>query len=152
MYGCPIDNDRDGVPNGIDDCPGSDPELGVDEYGCIDLSPVAKPIILHIKYHSGAFEIDDNSREILRKLCRTLTKAQGIRIEVNGYTDNIGTAEANASLSEKRANRVKDYLISQGIASQRITARGRGETQFIASNQTREGRQKNRRVELIFFK
>ncbi|MFH2035625.1 MAG: OmpA family protein [Candidatus Zixiibacteriota bacterium] len=150
--GCPLDSDNDGVFDGLDDCPDSDPELGVDESGCIDLTPIEKPITLYINYQSGSFEIDEITKEKLRQLNRTLTRAPGIKIEINGYTDNIGTSEANKDLSQKRANRIKDFLIRLGIAPERITAVGRGETNFIASNNDREGRQKNRRVELVFYK
>ncbi len=150
--GCPLDSDDDGVPDGLDDCPGSEPDLGVDYTGCLDLSPLERPITLNIKYISGSFEIDRKTKERLDFIARLLVKAPGIRVEINGYTDNIGTSEANRTLSQKRANRVRDYLVSQGVDSDRLMPRGRGETNFVASNKTREGRQKNRRVELIFFK
>ncbi|UCD95421.1 MAG: OmpA family protein, partial [Candidatus Zixiibacteriota bacterium] len=86
------------------------------------------------------------------ELSRILLKATGIKVEINGYTDNIGTSEANKALSQKRANRIRDYLVSKGVDTGRLTPIGRGETNFIASNATREGRQKNRRTELVFFR
>ena len=73
-------------------------------------------------------------------------------MEINGYTDNIGTDIANKNLSEKRARRVRDYLVSQGIEEGRIKAFGKGESNFVASNQSAAGRAKNRRIEIIFFK
>jgi len=151
-YGCPRDSDNDGVPDGLDDCPGSDADLAVDQTGCLDLMILEKPVILNIKYQSGSFEIDRATQETLNRITRILGKAPGIRVEINGYTDNIGTAEANKTLSQKRANRVRDYLVRSGIESDRLTPVGRGEINFVASNDTREGRQRNRRVELIFFK
>ncbi len=151
-HGCPVDSDDDGVPDGLDDCPYSDPESAVDESGCIDLSSLAQPIILNIKYHSGSFEIDHQTQQRLKEISKILIKAPGVKVEINGYTDNIGTADANKALSQKRANRVRDYLARLGISSNRLISIGRGETNFVASNDTQEGRQKNRRVELIFFK
>ena len=150
--GCPLDSDNDGIPDGLDDCPDSEPGLAVDRTGCVDLSGLQKPMILNIKYESGSFEIDRPTRERLDDLSRILLKATGIKVEINGYTDNIGTSEANKALSQKRANRIRDYLVSKGVDTGRLTPIGRGETNFIASNSTREGRQKNRRTELVFFR
>jgi len=150
--GCPFDSDNDGVPDGLDDCPNSEPDLAVDQVGCVDLSMLEKPMILNIKYHSGSFEVDRKTKEKLDELYRILSKAPGVRVEIAGYTDNIGTSEANRILSGKRARRVRDYMVSLGIDKNRLTPIGKGETNFIESNATREGRQKNRRVELTFFK
>jgi OOP family OmpA-OmpF porin len=71
-----------------------------------------------------------------------------IKVEIQGHTDHIGTAVYNQGLSENRAKAVRDYLVRQGIASYRLTAEGYGLTQPVASNDTEEGRAKNRRVEL----
>lgn len=150
--GCPLDSDKDGVPDGLDDCPDSEADLPVDQSGCINLALLEETMILYIKYHSGSFEIDRKTKKKLDDLSRILLRAPGVRVEINGYTDNIGAAEANRKLSEKRARRVRDYLVRLGIESARITPIGRGETSFLASNNTKAGRQKNRRVELIFFK
>jgi OOP family OmpA-OmpF porin len=70
-------------------------------------------------------------------------------VEVAGHTDSVGSEEYNMGLSDRRANSVKDYLISQGITATRLTARGYGESQPVASNDTDAGRAQNRRVELI---
>jgi len=150
--GCPLDGDKDGVPDGLDDCPESDPGFPVDRFGCIDLKILEKPMVLYIKYDPGSFEIDRQSKAKLDELTRLLLKAPGIRAEILGYTDNIGLPENNLALSQKRANRVRDYLVSVGINTERLNAVGKGESNFIASNQTREGRQKNRRVVLRFYK
>ncbi|UCD16328.1 MAG: OmpA family protein [Candidatus Zixiibacteriota bacterium] len=150
--GCPRDSDSDGVPDGIDDCPNSESGFAVDKYGCLDLSVLEKRMILHIKYDPGSFEIDRASKGKLKDLATILRKAYGVRVEILGFTDNIGLPEDNRNLSQKRANRVRDYLVSLGIESNRLTPVGKGEINFIASNATREGRQKNRRVELIFLK
>ena len=70
-------------------------------------------------------------------------------LEVEGHTDSVGTDDYNQSLSERRAESVKSYLIQQGIDRSSITSRGFGESQPVASNDTADGRQRNRRVELV---
>ncbi|UCG61399.1 MAG: OmpA family protein [Candidatus Zixiibacteriota bacterium] len=150
--GCPIDSDADGVPDGLDDCPHTLYGVDVDQFGCIDLSMLSTPMVLNIDYAPGSFEIDFRTRERLKQLSRVLNFVPSVRMEINGYTDNIGTDVANKRLSEKRANRVRDFLVTQGIDGERIKVFGRGETNFVASNQTAEGRAQNRRIEIIFFK
>ena len=83
-------------------------------------------------------------------LAKTILKDSSYRsILVVGHTDSVGTDEYNQNLSEHRAEAVRDYLVQQGIAANSIGARGLGKTQPIASNETPEGRQQNRRVELV---
>jgi outer membrane protein OmpA-like peptidoglycan-associated protein len=150
--GCPIDSDADGVPDGLDDCPNTLYGMDVDRFGCIDLSMLDKPMVLNIDYAPGSFEIDPIRKEMLDGLARVLNFVSDIKLEISGYTDNIGTSTANQNLSEKRANRVRDYLANLGVASERITVYGRGETNFVADNQTSEGRAKNRRIEITFYR
>ena len=69
-------------------------------------------------------------------------------IEIAGHTDDVGAAEANQTLSEDRANTVRDYLLKKGIALERVTAKGYGDTQPVADNSTAGGKQKNRRTEV----
>jgi len=70
-------------------------------------------------------------------------------VDVVGYTDSTGPAKYNQGLSERRAKSVYDYFVSKGIAADRLTTKGYGEERPVASNATREGRAKNRRVELV---
>jgi len=70
-----------------------------------------------------------------------------LKIEISGHTDNKGSAKANQALSERRAKTVVDYLLGQGILKDRLTYKGYGQTQPIATNDTDEGRQLNRRTE-----
>jgi outer membrane protein OmpA-like peptidoglycan-associated protein len=72
-----------------------------------------------------------------------------LKLQVEGHTDSIGSDDYNQQLSEARAEAVRQYLIQQGIAAPQITARGMGKTEPIATNDTPEGRQQNRRVELV---
>jgi outer membrane protein OmpA-like peptidoglycan-associated protein len=150
--GCPLDSDNDGVYDGLDDCPYTLVGIEVDRYGCIDLSMLSEPMVLNIDYPSGSYEIDPNNRARVENLARVLSFVSSVRLEINGYTDNIGTSRANQALSEKRARRVRDFLVAKGVAADRMTVYGRGETSFVASNQTAEGRAKNRRIEIVFYK
>jgi OmpA-OmpF porin, OOP family len=80
-------------------------------------------------------------------------KGQAIEVEmiiVTGHTDSVGTEAYNQRLSERRANTVKEYMVSQGIAAGKITTVGKGELQPVATNKTKEGRQKNRRTDIEF--
>ena len=82
-----------------------------------------------------------------------LAKIQGTDVEMviaTGHTDSIGTEQYNQRLSERRAQAVKDYLVSKGIPASKITTIGKGESQPVATNKTKEGRQKNRRVDIEF--
>jgi len=150
--GCPTDSDKDGVPDGLDDCPNTIYGVAVDKNGCIDLSIIDKPLVLNVEYTSGMYEVDSGTRDKLKKLAALLNFMSDVKIEVNGYTDDIGTPLANRALSEKRAKRVAEYLVSYGVDLKRIRVFGKGESDFMASNQTAEGRAKNRRIEIVFYK
>ena len=82
----------------------------------------------------------------------TLKEWGDVKVEVAGHTDSIGTDDYNMGLSLRRANAVRDYLISKGIAGENLTAKGYGESQPVADNRTAAGRFKNRRVELVPLK
>lgn len=84
----------------------------------------------------------------LNELVDYLERKPGIRVEIAGHTDNTGEDDFNQKLSQRRADRVKQYLVSQGIDSGRVEAKGYGEDQPIAPNNTEKGRQQNRRTEV----
>ena len=149
--GCPIDGDGDGVPDGLDDCPHTLVGMDVDPHGCIDLTMLSKPMVFNIDYVSGSFDVDPKTKNRLRDLARLLLFVSDVKLEVNGYSDNIGLPTANKKLSKKRAQRVADFLAAQGIDATRISVYGWGEDNFVASNQTAAGRAQNRRVEVVFY-
>ena len=98
-------------------------------------------------FNSAGLRAD--SRRTLQDLAQTMSRYSDInRIEVEGHTDSIGSDDYNLDLSRRRAVSVRDYLVGQGIPSANIVARGFGETQPKSSNDTAEGRQLNRRVEI----
>jgi outer membrane protein OmpA-like peptidoglycan-associated protein len=85
---------------------------------------------------------------LLDEVASILMQNPEMKVEVQGHTDNKGSAQYNQWLSEKRAQRVTDYLVSKGIDPSRLEAKGYGLTQPVASNDTAQGRAQNRRVEL----
>jgi outer membrane protein OmpA-like peptidoglycan-associated protein len=102
-----------------------------------------------VLFKTGSFELLPGARERLAKVSGIVLAYPSLHLQIEGHTDSVGTDEYNQSLSEKRAEAVRDYLVQQGIAADSIEARGFGKTQPIASNDTPEGRQQNRRVELV---
>ncbi|SYZ74829.1 hypothetical protein TRIP_C90457 [Candidatus Zixiibacteriota bacterium] len=124
--GCPIDSDGDGVPDGLDDCPGSVSGLTVNSSGCLDDGIFAKAIIIPVRYRPGSFELDPGAISRLDTLALAMKVVTTAKMQIYGYGDDSGNTEENLTLSQKRANRVKDYLVSRGIAGDRLTPTGRG--------------------------
>lgn len=102
-----------------------------------------------VLFKSGSSDLLPGARERLAKVSGIVLAYPTLHLQVEGHTDSVGTDEYNQSLSERRAAAVRDYLVQQGIASNSVDARGFGKTQPIATNETAEGRQQNRRVELV---
>jgi outer membrane protein OmpA-like peptidoglycan-associated protein len=102
-----------------------------------------------VLFEFGKYTLKPEAREKLAKVSGILLSFPGLTLEVDGYTDNVGSDEFNQKLSEERADTVRDYLASQGVPATSITTKGFGKTNPIASNDTPEGRQENRRVELV---
>jgi outer membrane protein OmpA-like peptidoglycan-associated protein len=97
----------------------------------------------------GKYDLRPNTREALAKLSGIVLGHPGLKLSVEGYTDSIGSDEVNQTLSQKRADTVRDYLVQQGVDASSITATGFGKSNPVASNDTDQGRQQNRRVEII---
>ena len=107
----------------------------------------SKVVLKNIFFDSGKSTLKAESEKELDNLLTILNEIPTLKIEISGHTDNVGSAKFNKSLSEKRAKAVVDYLISKGISADRLTYVGYGFDQPIASNDTPEGRQQNRRTE-----
>jgi outer membrane protein OmpA-like peptidoglycan-associated protein len=102
-----------------------------------------------VLFRSGSFELLPAARERLAKVSGIVLAYPSLHVAIEGHTDGIGSDEYNQQLSEHRAQAVRDYFVQQGINSSAVEARGFGKTEPIASNDSSEGRQQNRRVELI---
>ncbi len=166
--GCPEDdNDKDGIVDSKDSCP--DKAETLNEYkdldGCPDSKPVEKvkiekiikeemgniPVDI-INFKLGSAELTDTSKTIVTTLAEFMKKWPDVKIEVQGHTDNSGPAAYNKAVSQQRADAVMKALVENGIDKMRLTAVGYGQEKPLVSNDTREGRIKNRRVEVEIMK
>jgi outer membrane protein OmpA-like peptidoglycan-associated protein len=102
----------------------------------------------NVLFKTNSYELDSTSFVELNTLVKLLNENPNIKIEIQGHTDNVGTADDNLKLSDKRAHAVVDYLIQQNINPLKLQAKGFGETMPIDDNTTETGRRKNRRTEL----
>jgi outer membrane protein OmpA-like peptidoglycan-associated protein len=100
-------------------------------------------------FDTGKATLKPGAREKLSKIAAILAAHRNLKLEVEGHTDNTGSQDLNQELSERRADAVRDYLVQEGVNSTAITARGMGEGQPVASNDSAAGRQLNRRVEMV---
>ncbi len=165
------DSDGDGVPDDIDECPGTPPGVQVDEVGCagdsdgdgvtddVDecLGTPKGAIVDHrgcwvvkgVTFDYKKWNVKPQFNSNLDNIINVLNNTPGLNIRVEGHTDNIGSAKYNLGLSKKRAEAIKAYLVGKGIEGSRITSIGLGLSKARASNDTKKGRAMNRRAELI---
>ncbi len=106
----------------------------------------------HLEFETGKAIIADGSYESLNNLVELLLKKTDWKLSVEGHTDNVGKAASNLILSKKRAEAVKFYLVQRGVGESRVVVKYFGQSKPIADNETEEGRQKNRRVEMEVIK
>jgi len=149
--GCPLkDSDNDGTLDKDDDCPNT-PGPKTNK-GCPvieeEIIEILKMAFDNLEFESAKDIIKDESKPSLDELATVLLKKTTWKLEISGHTDNVGDDNANMVLSKKRAESLKNYLISKGVETTRLTALYFGETKSIADNNTPEGRKKNRRVEM----
>ena len=146
--GCP-DSDMDGISDMDDKCPNV---AGIaEEGGCpknytqnVEIMSKARQGLL---FNTGSAVIKETSYPVLDNVVMVLKSNPNYKLNLDGYTDNTGNAESNLSLSQKRADAAKTYIINKGIDTSRIKATGYGIKNPVADNSTDEGRKKNRRVE-----
>ena len=157
--GCPAaaqDSDGDGVPDATDRCPNE--KGAASRQGCPE--PVAPPVKEErlsladrkLVFPVGLSEIQGDDARMLDEIAALLKSRPEVSLRIEGHTDNTGPDQLNLTLSQDRANAVRDYLIQRGIAGSRLEARGYGSSRPVASNDTPEGRRENRRVEFIVTK
>ncbi|MEM8942885.1 MAG: OmpA family protein, partial [Pseudomonadota bacterium] len=146
--GCLLDQDGDGVPNSRDSCANTPRGVEVDASGC----PVKDEVVLTVDRLGFEFDssrLDAQSRSALDAAVDVIQSHSSVQLDVVGYTDNVGSDDYNQGLSERRAQAAVDYLVSQGIPRSQLRPLGRGESSPVASNDTEDGRARNRRVELV---
>jgi outer membrane protein OmpA-like peptidoglycan-associated protein len=153
--GCPWpDGDGDGVLDKDDDCP--DVAGTVANKGCPEVTEeVQKQLNEYartILFDTGKSSLKPESTKVFVDIIRILEEYPNAKFTVEGHTDSVGSEQLNQRLSEERANSVRDFLIAEGIASDRLNAIGYGESKPIASNNTRDGRAQNRRTEINLVK
>ena len=142
--GCPIDSDNDGVADINDKCPNTPKDVKVNFQGC----PVLAEFRFNFKFNS--YVINSKYYPQIEKLVKVLNNDKKIKIEIQGFTDNIGGYIYNKELSLKRANALREILINKyKISPSRITIIGYGSDYPVASNSTKEGQAKNRRIVVI---
>ena len=169
--GCEGDADGDGVVDRLDQCPDTPAGTTVDEKGCPPAAPEppqdgcrapapGEPIDLEgcatgeavvlkgVNFEVNSSRLTANAKVILNQVADSLAAASGMRVEIGGHTDAQGSDSFNQKLSERRAQAVKDYLVARGIDAGRLESKGYGESQPVDSNETAEGRELNRRVEM----
>lgn len=144
------DSDNDGVDDTKDKCPGTAAGTRVDAAGCPILFTEAKtPVVLRgVTFETGRSALKPDSYTILDIVAASLVANPDIKIEIGGHTDATGSPATNTRLSQARADAVRAYLATKGVAPERMVAKGYGPTQPVAPNTTPAGRAQNRRVEL----
>jgi OOP family OmpA-OmpF porin len=171
--GCPFDTDGDGVYDYFDKCPGTPKGVKVDEYGCplpekkaapapapakaapAPATKVEKAMVekgratLNVEFDFNKATLRKSEEKDIADLADVLKRYPDIKeIVIEGHTDNVGNAKYNEKLSQQRADAVKNELVKKyGVDASRLKTKGYGMTKPIATNATKEGRQKNRRVE-----
>lgn len=134
------DEDGDGVPDSLDQCPGTPKGAKVDARGCW--------VLAGLNFDTDKSVIKPQFEGLLDEVAAVLTQNAGVDIRIDGHTDSRASNAYNQGLSERRANAVREALIKRGVDAGRLSAQGFGESKPIASNGNEAGRYQNRRVEL----
>ncbi|HMT29462.1 MAG TPA: DUF5723 family protein, partial [Bacteroidia bacterium] len=174
--GCP-DTDGDSIPDPVDDCPTT---KGLPKDDCpYDVGPISNKgcpvkltqapavtvpaklteeeqevinkVFANLEFETGKAIIKESSFASLDALALLMNKRPSFQLNIDGHTDNTGSAALNKTLSKKRADAAKDYLVGKGVVADRIKTKGYGKDKPVAPNTTAEGRAKNRRVEFLLF-
>lgn len=166
--GCPeYDNDKDGIADSSDSCP--DEKETVNSFedldGCPDSKPAEKEEVIevvvkkeieqipvqYINFKLGSSELTDSSLIVVDTLVGFMKRWPSVKIEIQGHTDNSGEASYNQFISQQRADAVAEALVKRGVESERLQPVGYGQEKPLVSNDTREGRIKNRRVQIVII-
>jgi len=161
MDGCPLDSDQDGVADYLDKCPTTPADTKVGMDGCPEVAPeliaaaaeryCSKPAVLAINFETGKADIKAKYYSELKTLGDFLSYFPNAKGEISGHADITGSKALNLKLSQARADSVKKYLVDTfGVESARVDSKGYGVSKPVASNKTKAGRAKNRRMEANF--
>lgn len=171
------DSDRDGVNNRLDRCPNTPRGTDVDAYGCRKIGDADGDGVLDnrdrcantasgarvdvngcefteaielrgVTFETNSATLTGQSLGVLNDAAATLKRNSDLTVEAQGHTDSQGAESYNLALSQRRAEAVRDYLVREGVAADKLTAKGYGESQPVADNSTAAGRAENRRVVL----
>jgi OOP family OmpA-OmpF porin len=142
----PKDSDKDGILDENDKCPNTPAGFKVDASGC-EVSYKLK-----INFDTNKADIKAEYNDEIAKFVLFMNTFPVYKAEIDGHTDNVGDAAANKKLSAERAESVKARFVKEGVAADRMTTQGYGEEKPVASNDTAEGRDENRRIEVILSK
>jgi len=140
--GCPLDSDGDGIVDYKDRCAKTPLGISVDPNGC------ALKSTLKLNFKRNSDKILQDSYPEIQRFAAFLKKNRGYKAEIIGHTDSVGKAVVNMKLSQRRAATTKEALVKEGVEASRLTTRGRGELDPIASNKSKSGRKENRRIEV----
>lgn len=160
-----VDADGDGIPDDKDQCADTPAGVAVDENGCPAQAGCRAPapgepitlegcatgdaiVLRGVTFDTNSSRLTANAKVILNQVADALNARTDLKVEIGGHTDSVGSDSYNQKLSERRARSVHDYLVARGITPSRMQSRGYGETQPVDSNETNEGREINRRVEM----
>lgn len=146
------DTDGDGVVDSKDKCPneaGSPANNGCPVEVTKEVKETMTTAMQNVQFETGKSALKATSFSVLDQLATIMQQHPEYRLKIEGHTDNVGAEASNQRLSQARATTCLNYLVSKGIAASRITATGFGSTRPVADNATKEGRDRNRRVEFI---
>ncbi|NJN51384.1 MAG: OmpA family protein [Gammaproteobacteria bacterium] len=147
--GCALDGDADGVADGSDACPDTPSGASVDATGCRPRLAASRAFTLAVEFASGSAEIVGAAAAALQDVKQLLDEFPETTVVIEGHTDSRGTRAANQALSAARAEAVANALVAQGVAAERASATGFGESRPVQPNDTAQGRAANRRVVAI---
>lgn len=139
------DTDKGGVKDGLEVVNGADPLDPEDDIFGVQVGE--KIILKNIEFVTGKSEISPKSEKILQIVLSAMNKIPTMEFDIIGHTDNVGNPDKNRTLSQERAEAVKEWLVSRGIDASRLTPIGKGQDEPLVPNTTDENKQKNRRVE-----